>query len=168
MDDPIRVLRKRHYAREVSQTRFNDRRFTFEDIFGSDFVIMTPTVIQSLSCTSDDFVFMCNRDNLITFRVAIRALILMSGISGFLEISQIKPLSWSPEKTSSPFDFISKNFRGHVLFVGPLIPLFWTSGAVCPGFQSQGGYRLHTFFPACYSSDSHLVWHLPTSWWPEW
>ena len=29
---------------------------------------------------------------------------------------------------------------------------FWTSGDVCPGFQSQGGYRLHTFLPACYSS----------------
>ena len=27
----------------------------------------------------------------------------------------------------------------HVLFVGPLIPLFWTSGDICPGFQSQGG-----------------------------
>ena len=26
-----------------------------------------------------------------------------------------------------------------VLFVGPLIPLFWTSGDVCPGFQSQSG-----------------------------
>ena len=25
------------------------------------------------------------------------------------------------------------------LFVGPLIPLFWTSCDVCPGFQSQGG-----------------------------
>ena len=24
-------------------------------------------------------------------------------------------------------------------FVGPLIPLFWTSGDVCPGYQSQGG-----------------------------
>ena len=23
--------------------------------------------------------------------------------------------------------------------MGPLIPLFWTSGDVCPGFQSQGG-----------------------------
>ena len=30
-------------------------------------------------------------------------------------------------------------WRTHVLFVGPLIPLFWTSGDVCPGFQSQGG-----------------------------
>ena len=32
----------------------------------------------------------------------------------------------------------SKNFF-KVLFVGPLIPLFWTSGNVSPGFQSQGG-----------------------------
>ena len=38
------------------------------------------------------------------------------------------------------FFFFFKNFcRTHVLFVGPLIPLFRTSGDVCPGFQSQGG-----------------------------
>ena len=30
--------------------------------------------------------------------------------------------------------------RTQVLFVGPLIPLFWTSGDICPGFQSQGGF----------------------------
>ena len=36
-----------------------------------------------------------------------------------------------------------------VLFAGPLIPLFWTSGHVCPGFQSQGGF-------------SHLCALLPT------
>ena len=24
--------------------------------------------------------------------------------------------------------------------MGPLIPLFWTSGDVCPGFQSKGGF----------------------------
>ena len=24
--------------------------------------------------------------------------------------------------------------------MGPLIPLFWTSGDICPGFQSQGGF----------------------------
>ena len=30
--------------------------------------------------------------------------------------------------------------RTRVLFGGPLIPLFWTSGDVCPGFQSQGGF----------------------------
>ena len=30
-------------------------------------------------------------------------------------------------------------WRTRVLFVGPLIPLFWTSGDICPGFQSQVG-----------------------------
>ena len=29
--------------------------------------------------------------------------------------------------------------------MGPLIPLFWTSGDICPGFQSQGGSLLHAF-----------------------
>ena len=39
------------------------------------------------------------------------------------------------------FFFFFLNFcRTQVLFVGPLIPLFWTSGDVCPGFQSQGGF----------------------------
>ena len=97
-----------HYPRKVTQTWFIDRRFTFEDIFGSDFVIMTPTVIQSLSCTSDDFVFMCNRDNLITFLVAIRAFILISGISGFLEISKIgkhTTIISRPDEIYSPFDY---------------------------------------------------------------
>ena len=46
--------------------------------------------------------------------------------------------------------FFFKIFGGHkVLFVGPLVPLFWTSGDVCPGFQSQGGFpRLHASLPA--------------------
>ena len=32
-----------------------------------------------------------------------------------------------------------------VLFVGPLIPLFWTSGDVSSGFQSQGGQPYSRF-----------------------
>ena len=48
-------------------------------------------------------------------------------------------------------------FGGHMsFFVGPLIPLFWSSGDVCPGFQSKGGSCLHAFLPALYSSDSPL------------
>ena len=49
------------------------------------------------------------------------------------------------------FFFFLNNFcKAQVLFVGPLIPLFWTSGDVCPGFQSQGG------FPhLCASSPAH-------------
>ena len=60
--------------------------------------------------------------------------------------------------------FLKKNFwRAWVLFVGPLIPLFWTSGDISSGFQSQGGqpylhlakaYVLHVPW------DSPLVWHL--------
>ena len=48
--------------------------------------------------------------------------------------------------------------------MGTLIPLFWTSGDVCPGVQSQGGPLasvlscLHTTD----SSDSPLVQHLLT------
>ena len=35
-----------------------------------------------------------------------------------------------------------------ILFVGPLTPLFRTSGDVCPGFQSQGeSSRLHVLAP---------------------
>ena len=38
------------------------------------------------------------------------------------------------------YQFFKKNFGGHqVLFVGPQIPLFWTPGDICPGFQSQSG-----------------------------
>ena len=33
--------------------------------------------------------------------------------------------------------------------MGPLIPLFWTSGDVCPGFQSQGGSLFCVLFHLC-------------------
>ena len=48
--------------------------------------------------------------------------------------------------------------RTQVLFVGPLIPLFWTSGDVCPGFQSQGGFLTCELSRMCKmdSSDSLL------------
>ena len=61
-------------------------------------------------------------------------------------------------------------WRTHVLFVGPLIPLFWTSGNVCPGFQSQGGSLacMQPYLCTRDSTESPLVQHLPTSWWPAW
>ena len=55
--------------------------------------------------------------------------------------------------------------------MGPLIPLFWSSGDISSRFPSQSGqpyshlaeaYVLHVLW------DSPLVWHLPTSWWPAW
>ena len=39
-------------------------------------------------------------------------------------------------------------WRTPILFVGPLTPLFRTSGDVCIGFQSQGGSsRMHVLAP---------------------
>ena len=38
--------------------------------------------------------------------------------------------------------FFRNFWRTSVVFVGPVIPLFWTSGDVCPGFQNQGGSPL--------------------------
>ena len=43
-----------------------------------------------------------------------------------------------------------KSFCTYVPFVGPLIPLFWTSGDDCPGFQSQGEFlHLCSLSPVC-------------------
>ena len=57
-------------------------------------------------------------------------------------------------------------WRTLVLFKGPMIPLFWTDGDICPGFQSQGGsltFMLHHLHHL-HSSDSPLVRHMLTSW----
>ena len=53
-------------------------------------------------------------------------------------------------------------------FVGPLIPLYWTSGDVCPGFQSQDVSIacMLSHLHAMDSSDSPLVQPLLTSSWP--
>ena len=65
-----------------------------------------------------------------------------------------------------------KGFRKTFLesfFVGPLIPLFWTSGDVCPGFQSPSGFpHLFASFLCAVESDSPLVWPLLTSGRPAW
>ena len=36
--------------------------------------------------------------------------------------------------------FLKRFLEDTSLSMGPLIPLFWTSGDVCYGFQSQGGF----------------------------
>ena len=44
--------------------------------------------------------------------------------------------------------FLKKSFGEHKSFTGLLIPLFWTSGDVSSGFQSQVGFpRLHALSP---------------------
>ena len=58
----------------------------------------------------------------------------------------ILKIHWIKEqRTLTQFLFL--NFwRTWVLFVGSLIPLFWTSGDVSSGFQSQSGfYLIHTW-----------------------
>ena len=41
-------------------------------------------------------------------------------------------------------------WKTSILYGGSLIPLFWTSGDICPGFQSQGGFScLHALLPTC-------------------
>ena len=50
------------------------------------------------------------------------------------------------EYTTLSFNFLKNYWRTSVLFVESLIPLSWTSGGLCPGFQSQCGQpcsRLH-------------------------
>ena len=55
-------------------------------------------------------------------------------------------------------------------FLGPLVPLFWISGDVSSGFQSQSGFCLICFFAEanvmCIPWDPPLVLHVLTSWWP--
>ena len=53
--------------------------------------------------------------------------------------------------------------RTLVLLVGPLVPLFWTSGDVCPGVQSSGGSpRLHAMSPCSITSNfrQNLAFHI--------
>ena len=58
-----------------------------------------------------------------------------------VKIDIFHKMTKSRSKTSFFLNFFKKNFGGHKAFcVGLLIPQFWTSGDVCPGFQSQGGF----------------------------
>ena len=60
---------------------------------------------------------------------------------------------------------LKKISRSLVIFVGPLIPLFWTFGAVCPEFQTRMDplSSVLCYLHAIDSSDSPLVRHLLTS-----
>ena len=44
------------------------------------------------------------------------------------------------------FFFFLIFWRTHVLFLGSLVPLFWISGDVSSGFQSQSGFCLIRYF----------------------
>ena len=69
------------------------------------------------------------------------------------------------------FFFCKNSWRTRVLFVWPLIPLFWTTGDISSGFQSQSGqpyWHLAEAYVLHIPWDSPLVWQLPTFWWPAW
>ena len=77
-------------------------------------------------------------------------------------------LSWSPG--CRIWDFFKSLWSTSVLFVGPLMPVFWTSGHVSSWFQSQSGSLvcvLHCLH-AMDSLDSPLVQHLLMSWQSAW
>ena len=67
--------------------------------------------------------------------------------------------------------FFKKIWKTWVLFEVPLIPLFWTSGDIFSGFQSQSR-QPYLYLAEVYMLripwDSPLVWHLLTSWQPAW
>ena len=68
-------------------------------------------------------------------------------------------------------NFLKNFWRTRVFFMGPLMPLFWISGDVSSGFQSQH-WQLYLHLAEVYVLhvpwDSPLVQHLPTSQWPAW
>ena len=69
-------------------------------------------------------------------------------------------------KFSRYFFFLKKL---SVLFVGSLISLFWTSGDICGGFQSQGGSsHFHALSPWCNRFTSGLTPAYPLSAKPFW
>ena len=46
---------------------------------------------------------------------------------------------------TTPLNFFKGFWQTHVLFLGPLVPLFWISGDDLSGFQSQIGFCLTHF-----------------------
>ena len=59
--------------------------------------------------------------------------------------SDALPTELPTEQTFFLFFFLSFCWT-HVLFLGPLVPLFWISGDVSSGFQSQSGFCLIRYF----------------------
>ena len=59
---------------------------------------------------------------------------------GYRDINSLDISLWASLGIASNKGCFLKKFWGHKsFFLGPLIPLFWTSGDICPGFQSKGG-----------------------------
>ena len=80
--------------------------------------------------------------------------------SGRVFVAQV----WTPESFRE--SLLGFFWTISVLFMGRLIPLFWTSVDDCPRFQSQGAFLPCVFcLIAMDSSGSPLSWHRLTFWW---
>ena len=84
------------------------------------------------------------------------------------EIIKVLQNDFLPVPRFVHFFFFFKVFGGHTCpFLGPLVPLFWISGDVSSGFQSQSGFAIFAEANVMYiPQDSPPVLHLPTSWRP--
>ena len=95
------------------------------------------------------------------------------------KLSKNRASMWSPYTYTSIYSNwinlsklkkkICKKFLADIwLLFGPLVPLFWISGDVPSGLQSQSGFCLIYFLRRrmYIPWDPPLVLHLPTSWWP--
>ena len=61
-------------------------------------------------------------------------------IYGHVETYTLQSFHYAVNFLSFLFSIFFFGGRGHEFFLwGSMIPLFWTSGDVCPGFQSQDG-----------------------------
>ena len=76
--------------------------------------------------------------------------------------------NWIAHSAFLFFFLFFKVFGRHMSFWGPLVLLFWISGAASSGFQSQSGFcHIHFFSEA---NVMYILWvpplvlHVPTSW----
>ena len=90
-------------------------------------------------------------------------------MSSFIIVVQIAKYWWSQQPTISWGTFFKKFLADTCPFLGPLVPLFWISGDVSSGFQSQSGFCLIPYFCWnlwCYTCWPHGGWrtagHFPT------
>ena len=82
----------------------------------------------------------------------------LKGKSRLFYIILIQPIARNLYRKSFSLIRVFKFFMDTCPFVGPLIPLFWTSGDVSSGFQSQSGQPYSHFGGGIHTSG---VTHFP-------
>ena len=107
--------------------------------------------------------YLCKKRNTVGGQKQLVLRVTLQGTWSFLSFLHMELLL--------AFFFFKIFSRTLVLFVGPLTLLVWTSGDICPGFQSQGGFScLHALSPqidlwrdTCWPlGGQHGSWAIPT------